>query len=286
MQKDFLDSYRSTQWQEKKNKILTRDNYTCAICGKHGDEHTLMHVHHLTYKNCKNHHAWDCPDEDLVTLCEDCHKKVHSGEPFDTASMNYAYYYGINRGKNEYTVMDLSYLNKDIQCPIVISPETGLMFFAFTVDDDDAEKYSWEKFLEHIKKLPFVFFACEDITCDFIAIARTEKGLRGLDYYKTWHALNTILDEELDLCSFEYPCNIPVAYYDYSFIKGDPKNGIFIQPNASTFIYKQTKTESLFPIESPSQGEPSTKSNFDLPDDISRHFDSLLNFKKEGAKHE
>lgn len=52
MQKDFLDSYRSTLWQEKKNKILTRDNYTCAICGKHGDEHTLMHVHHLTYKNC------------------------------------------------------------------------------------------------------------------------------------------------------------------------------------------------------------------------------------------
>lgn len=92
MQKDFLDSYRSTLWQEKKNKILTRDNYTCAICGKHGDEHTLMHVHHLTYKNCKNHHAWDCPDEDLVTLCEDCHAKVHSGEPYKSTSKNYKYY--------------------------------------------------------------------------------------------------------------------------------------------------------------------------------------------------
>lgn len=91
MQKDFLDSYRSTQWQEKKNKILTRDNYTCAICGKHGDEHTLMHVHHLTYKNCKNHHAWDCPDEDLVTLCEDCHKKVHSKKPFTSSLENYFY---------------------------------------------------------------------------------------------------------------------------------------------------------------------------------------------------
>lgn len=99
MQKDFQDSYRSTQWQEKKNKILTRDNYTCAICGKHGDEHTLMHVHHLTYEHCKNSKAWDCPDEDLVTLCEDCHAKVHSGEPYKKALDNYQYY------KNLYNIL-------------------------------------------------------------------------------------------------------------------------------------------------------------------------------------
>lgn len=89
---DFLDSYRSTQWQKKKNKILTRDNFTCAICGKHGDEHTLMHVHHITYKNCKNGKAWDCPDEDLVTLCEDCHKKVHSGFPYKRIEENFIFY--------------------------------------------------------------------------------------------------------------------------------------------------------------------------------------------------
>lgn len=28
MTQDFLDSYRGTQWQEKKNKILPQDNYT------------------------------------------------------------------------------------------------------------------------------------------------------------------------------------------------------------------------------------------------------------------
>lgn len=91
MQQDFLKSYRSTQWQEKKNKILTRDNYTCAICGKHGDEHTLMHVHHLTYKNCKDGKAWNCPDEDLVTLCEDCHNAVHSSYPSESVTKNFNY---------------------------------------------------------------------------------------------------------------------------------------------------------------------------------------------------
>lgn len=89
MDKNFLTPYRSTQWQEKKNTILTRDSYTCVICGKRGDENTLMHVHHLT---CKNGKVGDCPDEDLVTLCEDCHKQVHSGKPFESAQMNYAIY--------------------------------------------------------------------------------------------------------------------------------------------------------------------------------------------------
>lgn len=77
MDKTFQDSYRSTQWQEKKNRILTRDNYTCAVCGKHGDEHTLMHVHHKTYEHCVDNKCWTCPDDDLITLCEGCHAKLH-----------------------------------------------------------------------------------------------------------------------------------------------------------------------------------------------------------------
>lgn len=123
MTQDFLDSYRSTQWQEKKNKILTRDNYTCAICGKHGDEHTLMHVHHLTYKNCKNGRAWDCPDEDLVTLCEDCHAKVHSGKPFKKASENFKYL------KNEHELLK----SIEVGCIIVYYTNEGINKHAFLV---------------------------------------------------------------------------------------------------------------------------------------------------------
>lgn len=108
MTQEFLDSYGSTRWQEKKNKILTRDNYTCAICGKHGNEHTLMHVHHLTYKNCKDGKAWNCPDEDLVTLCEDCHEKVHSGFPFKDKTRNLYYYSNLSSFSNVPNLSDLA----------------------------------------------------------------------------------------------------------------------------------------------------------------------------------
>lgn len=51
----------------------------------------LMHVHHLNYKHCKNNHVWECLDEDLVTLCEDCHNAVHSGAPYKKSAENYNY---------------------------------------------------------------------------------------------------------------------------------------------------------------------------------------------------
>lgn len=62
----YLNSYR---WDKLRQRILKRDNHKCLVCGC---ENKKLHVHHLTYDRF-THEDMD----DLVTLCEDCHNKVH-----------------------------------------------------------------------------------------------------------------------------------------------------------------------------------------------------------------
>lgn len=69
MNDDFFRSYQTAEWQRLKNRVLERDNYTCQICG---ENHGLMHVHHITYRRC-NGKAYNAPLGDLITLCEKCH---------------------------------------------------------------------------------------------------------------------------------------------------------------------------------------------------------------------
>lgn len=69
MENDFFNSYKTAEWQRKKNAVLERDNYTCQICGNRSG---LMQVHHITYNNCRGK-AYNSPMGDLITLCEHCH---------------------------------------------------------------------------------------------------------------------------------------------------------------------------------------------------------------------
>lgn len=52
--------------------VLNRDNYTCQCCkAKKG----TMHVHHIVYRS----NGGSDKMNNLITLCEDCHKKLHDG---------------------------------------------------------------------------------------------------------------------------------------------------------------------------------------------------------------
>lgn len=66
----YAEKLRDPRWQKRRLEILSRDNFTCQICG--ATDKTL-HVHHKYYENgCE---PWD--DDlviGLVTLCEDCHE--------------------------------------------------------------------------------------------------------------------------------------------------------------------------------------------------------------------
>lgn len=64
-------------WEKKRNIILKRDQYQCRLCGS---KHNLQ-VHHIKYSSGKK--AWEYPNFDLITLCEDCHQKVHADKNHD-----------------------------------------------------------------------------------------------------------------------------------------------------------------------------------------------------------
>ena len=66
-QKGFNYGYSS-----RREAVLHRDNYTCQCCGK---KNCRLEVHHIKFKS----NSGTDDEENLITLCEDCHKGVHAG---------------------------------------------------------------------------------------------------------------------------------------------------------------------------------------------------------------
>ena len=60
-------------WTHVREYVLYRDNHECQVChGKSGCEH--LHTHHLKPKP----EGTDRP-ENQITVCEECHRKIHQG---------------------------------------------------------------------------------------------------------------------------------------------------------------------------------------------------------------
>ena len=68
---EYSEKLKDPRWQKKRLKIFNRDNFTCVECG---DTETTLHIHHKEYKDSE---IWDYPNESLITLCENCHRKKH-----------------------------------------------------------------------------------------------------------------------------------------------------------------------------------------------------------------
>ena len=66
-QKGFNYGYSS-----RREAVLHRDNYICQCCGK---KNCRLEVHHIKFR--RNGGTDD--EENLITLCEECHKGVHVG---------------------------------------------------------------------------------------------------------------------------------------------------------------------------------------------------------------
>ena len=62
------DFYNTRQY------VLHRDGYTCQCCGAH-DNDVKLHVHHIESRQT----GGDAPNN-LITLCEHCHKALHAGK--------------------------------------------------------------------------------------------------------------------------------------------------------------------------------------------------------------
>lgn len=76
MAKDMLtyqEQLKTNEWQKKRFSILTRDDFTCYLCGYRGSR---LNVHHLKY--LPNKKAWEYPDNLLFTVCYSCHRIIHT----------------------------------------------------------------------------------------------------------------------------------------------------------------------------------------------------------------
>ena len=92
-QKGFNYGYSS-----RREAILHRDNYTCQCCGK---KNCRLEVHHIKFKS----NGGTNDEENLITLCEDCHKGVHAGiivldkKPKKSKNLKHATHMSIIRSK-------------------------------------------------------------------------------------------------------------------------------------------------------------------------------------------
>ena len=65
----YRNYLRSREWKDKRKLVLIRDGYMCQHFGSfYGD----LQIHHVTYIRLGAELL-----EDLLTLCDDCHKAEH-----------------------------------------------------------------------------------------------------------------------------------------------------------------------------------------------------------------
>jgi len=70
--------YSSQEWVEAVKIVWSRDGARCQCCGKHhntAEARGTFHIHHVTSFQVKELRT---DPENLVLLCKDCHKFVHS----------------------------------------------------------------------------------------------------------------------------------------------------------------------------------------------------------------
>ena len=70
----------SVDWKHKRSLVLARDNYKCVYCHRT----TSLHVHHIRYTNLGKE-----PLEDLITVCEHCHSRIHDTVGYPNSYSDY-----------------------------------------------------------------------------------------------------------------------------------------------------------------------------------------------------
>ena len=82
--KSYSEKLKDPRWQRKRLEVMQRDNFKCAICST---ETKTLNVHHKTYKG----DPWEQENEDLTTLCEDCHGIISIKETNSGKYLSYIY---------------------------------------------------------------------------------------------------------------------------------------------------------------------------------------------------
>ena len=66
---------QSDYWKGYSYSLIKERNFTCQDCGRRFEnERNKLQVHHLVYRDTN---PWSYKPEELIVLCEECHKKRH-----------------------------------------------------------------------------------------------------------------------------------------------------------------------------------------------------------------
>jgi hypothetical protein len=68
-EKTYIEKLKDPRWQKLRLRIFERDKWKCLACWV---SDKTLHVHHKRY--FKDKEPWECPEEFLATLCEECHE--------------------------------------------------------------------------------------------------------------------------------------------------------------------------------------------------------------------
>ena len=70
-QQSYQEYLKSEQWQQLRLKVLQRDLHLCQGCLAQ----PACEVHHTTYRHVRSVFCFE-----LVSLCRDCHRRLHGVE--------------------------------------------------------------------------------------------------------------------------------------------------------------------------------------------------------------
>jgi len=97
----YIDKFKDPRWQKKRLEILDRDNFKCQsiYCPQEDDPPPTVHVHHLMY--LKDRDPWDYNNAFLITLCNECHERVH-GVDLKTIILEHVVCHGVDTALKEF----------------------------------------------------------------------------------------------------------------------------------------------------------------------------------------
>ena len=91
---EYENLLKSDYWKGYSYSLIKERNFTCQDCGRcFPGERNKLEVHHLVYRNIN---PWSYRPEEVVVLCEECHKKRH-GIKTDYQRKEETFNYGQNR---------------------------------------------------------------------------------------------------------------------------------------------------------------------------------------------
>lgn len=70
----YPEYLQSEQWKQKVQQRAEIDKYRCCMCGSAGTMTNKLQCHHISYRTIYHEDVY----KDILTLCENCHKSVHT----------------------------------------------------------------------------------------------------------------------------------------------------------------------------------------------------------------